>query len=74
MNKPELVVMQHSNGKMFIEIDSLIEWFESDSGDSDLNKMGKFVAYTLRGMKERSQNNPTRVMTEEQYYNKETEH
>ena len=34
-NRPELTIERHPNGKMFIEIDSLIDWFKDESLGGD---------------------------------------
>lgn len=61
--KQELIIEVHSNGKVFIEIDSLISWFESDVSAN--------AAYALRGMRNKALTNPNKVMTEKEYWERE---
>lgn len=66
--KIELVMMiDEATGKMFLEIESLIAWFEAEDENEALKQIGKYAAYTLRGMKEKSVTRPNRIMTEEEF-------
>lgn len=63
----ELIMMLDSaSGKVFMECESLITWFEEED-DPVLKPLAKYAAYCLKGMMNRSINNPSRVMTEEEY-------
>ncbi len=67
MSKSELVIEKHPDGTLFIELDSLIAWFEG-MDQRPANEVGKFAAYAVRGMREKALSRPNRVMTKEQYY------
>lgn len=62
----ELIMMIDGDGKMFMECESLIAWFEQEE-EPALKPLAKYAAYCLKGMRDRSINNPSRVMTEEEY-------
>lgn len=74
MKKPELTMELHPNGKMFIEIDSLIEWFDFKDENREFNRIGHFAAIALRSMKEKCLSKPNAVMTEDEYYARGEKH
>lgn len=66
MNRPELILEKHPNGKCFIEIESLIAWFECCGGE--LERFGEYAVYALKGMKIMALTRPSRILTEEEYH------
>lgn len=65
----ELVMEIHPNGRMFIEVDSLVSWFEQEEFKG--LEFAKFAAYTLREMKKKAVDEPDRVITDKEYYGRE---
>lgn len=68
--QPELCIAMFENGKLFIELDSLIDWFENQP-DDELKTLNKYAACALTAMKEKGTKNPDMVMHEEAYLARE---
>jgi hypothetical protein len=72
--KTELVMEVHPSGKRFLEVDSLIKWFETEFNDSEgrdgktMRETGRLAALVLREMTKKALRSPNRVMTEEEYH------
>lgn len=73
VERPELVMAMFPNGKTFIELESLIAWFEGEPNEK-LRPIADYAAYTLKGMRDRGTKAPNRVMDEETYLNRDKEH
>lgn len=67
MEQHELTIVC-MDGRFFIEIDSLVGWFENFGADSEkpaIKAMCTFAAYTIKRMKEQGKEKPDKIVDQD---------
>jgi alpha-D-ribose 1-methylphosphonate 5-triphosphate synthase subunit PhnI len=56
------------HGEVFLEVKTLVDWFESNPDTHpELTRANQLAAFTIKEMVKKAMTNPTRVMEEDEY-------